>query len=172
MNLGTTHEKGAALTTTLIFLFVIMGLLVASSQSSNLQLKMGHNLSDRTWAFEAAEAAIKEAEEWIMALNTVPDEETSCTSQPCVLEEQTWVPEEQTHSWWTSDANTAPYSGTLNSVNTQPRYVIEYIKFVPDEKSLGSNPPPGTYFYRVTARGTGGTDNAAAIIQTTVARRF
>ncbi len=169
-SLHSKKQQGSSLTTSLIILIVLMGLLVSSTRNSSLQLRMAYNITNYNMAFQSAEAALKEAEDWIMAQTTAQAAVTSCSLQPCIIEESTWQPEDQSATWWA--ANSAQYSGSLSSVNTMPRYVIEYVKYVPDEAGIGSSQPSGTYYYRITSRGTGSTDNSVSILQTMFARRY
>jgi Tfp pilus assembly protein PilX len=71
---------------------------------------------------------------------------------------------------------TATVSGGLAKINTQPKYIIEDLGEVPEVG--GSKVLPGAYkgkgntVLRVTARGTGGTDAAQAMVQSTYSRAF
>ena len=67
-------------------------------------------------------------------------------------------------------------SGNLGKVNTQPKYIIEDLGEI--QESGGSlvmssdYKSKGTTILRVTARGTGGTDAAVVMVQSTYSRAF
>lgn len=157
-----TLQNGSALIIGLIILLVMTIIGVTTMQTTLLQEKMTGSLRDGDLAFQAAEAALREAEKdiepstsqpgWIVQLNTLPD----------LLE--------QDHAWWTSNSNTA--EATFSGVATNPRYVGESEAFIRDSLRLGHGPVTGRNVFRTTARGTGGTDSAEAIIRTRYAKRY
>ena len=166
-------QTGATLAITLILLFLVTLLGISSLQVTHLEEKMSSNLQDKELSFNAAESALSAGEAWIISQTTIPYEQSSCTSFPCVHSEYQNVDfSTQTSSWWTT--NSATYSNTLTNINTPPRYIIEFLTFVPDTPEVGNSTQKskGVYYYQVTARGTGSSDNAVTILQSTVARRF
>ena len=134
---------------------------------------MAGNMRDMSLAFEAAEAGLREGELWLdqqrneFAVN-LQDFAYTGGSLPDITN--------QNHDWWTGEnARTAIYgiagSPRLTEVATQPRFVIEDRGFIRDNVEA-NQPLTGTNFYRITARGTGGTDSAQSITQNTYAKRF
>lgn len=164
-------QGGATLAVALILLLIVTLLGISAIQMTQMQEKMSANLEDKTLAFNAAESAVIAGEQWILALSGQPSAEASCT-QPCVHEPYNIDFGVQTNAWWT--ANGASYGSSLKNIATRARYVVEFLQYVPDTPIVGnaSVASKGIYYYQITARGTGATDNAVSIIQTTVARRF
>ena len=80
----------------------------------------------------------------------------------------------------TADATWATarsYSGTLDKVKTTPKFIIQYTGDANGPQSLnidnyGDNTAEVVSTFRITARGTGGTDNAAAIVQSYYGKIF
>lgn len=167
------NQSGATLPIALVLLFLVTLLGVSTIQTTQMQEKMSANLQDKEISFMAAESALAAGEAWIINLNALPTPVTSCGSFPCVIEK---IDNSDfagaTDAWW--QANSAQYTATLSNVNTSPRYIIEFVQFVPDSPVIGqtSGSIPGVYYYQVTAKGTGSTDEAETVLQTTVARRF
>jgi type IV pilus assembly protein PilX len=165
--------QGATLAITLIMLFLVTLLGVASMQVTQLEEKMSSNLQDKELSFNAAETGLSAGESWINSLRIRPMSITTCSPFPCVQStNQDLVVIEQTQGWWAT--NSAPYSNSLSNINQAPRYYIEFLQFVPDSPVLGDSSVKsnGVYYYQVTARGTGSSPNAASILQSSIGRRF
>lgn len=130
---------------------------------------MAGNLRDQTLAFQAAEAALREGESWLVAQTTEPVAEGGCTAS-CgskvyhlstydVLDDALW-----------GTASVRTYAGTLQKVKTAPKYLIEFHSAFSD--SLVAGAPPDRVVYRLTSRGTGGSDAARAVLQATYRERI
>ncbi|WP_367606228.1 PilX N-terminal domain-containing pilus assembly protein [Legionella sp. W05-934-2] len=166
-------QSGATLPIALILLFVTTLLAVSTIQTTQMQEKMSANLQDKEISFMAAESALAAGEAWLIGLATLPTPAPSCQSFPCVMDRiDNSDFANASDTWW--QANSAAYSTSLSNVYTAPRYLIEFIQFVPDSPVIGqsSGQIPGVYYYQVTAKGTGSTNEAETVLQTTVARRF
>lgn len=172
-------QKGVALVTGLIFLVVLTLISVAAIRSTSLEERMAGNARDQNIAFQAAEAAVRDA---MKSLGTgVPPASgfvVGCAAGLCENDPITPVWTTITaNNEWTSN-KTLAYSGPAltfgnsTSVAIQPRYIIELV--------VGSNIPSGesasegagssgtlVSSYRVTARGWGLTDKTQATLQTT-----
>ncbi|MFC3907875.1 PilX N-terminal domain-containing pilus assembly protein [Legionella dresdenensis] len=165
--------QGATLATTLLLLFVITLIGVTAIQVTHMQEKMTANLQDKELSFRAAESALSAGEDWIVSLQQEPTLYEQCPEFPCV--QNLFINFDyagQSASWW--QANSAAFNGALKNIAAPPRYIIEFLQFVPDSPVVGSSSSKstGVYYYQVTARGTGATDDAVTILQTTTARRF
>ena len=166
------QQQGAVLVISLIFMVVLTLIGITSVSMSVMEEKMAHNLHDANLAFQAAESALRDGESWLTVQTEAP--KTTCPTTPCEL----WALDNlnggiftnQTQAWW--ETNARPYSNTLSKVASPPRFVIEQHSFVPDGLVTGAGGVSGAYYYRVTARGTGGTDTAQVIVQSTYSRRY
>ena len=167
------RQQGATLAVTLLLLFIVTLLGVSSIQITHMQEKMSANLHDKELSFNAAKSALAAGEAWILSLSRLPTVEVTCSSYPCVQETfQNFTLSTQSASWWQS--HSAVYTSTLDNVTTSPRYIIEFLQYVPDTPVIGDSSikGAGVYYYQITSYGTGSTDNAISILQTTMARRF
>lgn len=165
------RQKGAVLVVSLMILLVLTLIGVTAMTTSTLEERMAGNLKDVNLAFQASESALRDSERWLANLGTRPSPVTTCGSPPCAVWELNQVGDLKSFaaSWW--QTNATGYSGSITEVNTQPRYVIEYYDTIPDsivKPSTGS----GRFFYLITARGTGGTDNAQILLQSVFNTRF
>ena len=66
------RERGAALVVALVFLLVMTVLGVTSMRTTTLQERMAGNLQDKNLAFQAAEAALREGEEFLQQATLPP----------------------------------------------------------------------------------------------------
>jgi type IV pilus assembly protein PilX len=149
---GVNRQSGAVLAISLIMLLLLTVIGVASMGNSGLEEKMAGNLRDRNLAFQAAETALRAGEEQTKSL--------VCPVLAAVGGFYPYqdIPQINADSFWLdSPPKTYTYAG-INLANTtstaQPKYIIQCL---PDSG--------GMYYYRITARGTGGTTDAVVILQ-------
>ncbi|ADE14083.1 Tfp pilus assembly protein PilX-like protein [Nitrosococcus halophilus Nc 4] len=175
----TNHpsQQGATLIISLLILLVLSLIGVTAVQTTALEEKMAGNMRDQNLAFQAAEAALRAGEDWLGQQITEPTPQSSCSTPPCDLVWQINVLNGGDFldiNWWKTSGDTRIYgNATLTEVKTAPRHLIEYHSFLKDTLVIGrQNDEVGRHTYRITARGTGGSDDAQAILQTTYTRRF
>lgn len=168
------HQRGVVLVVALIMLAVITLLGVSAMQVTSLEERMAGNMRDRSLAFQAAEAALRDGER-LLTQAALPafDGTNGLYQAPAVGALPEWMQtggSPQPESWWT--ANGRAYGGTVDGVAAQPRYVIEEIARVPGvgESLEAGTPVPDITYYRVTARGVGGTATATVVVQSTYRR--
>lgn len=175
-------QTGVALITGLIFLVLLTIIGATAMQTTMLEEKMAGNLRNENLAFQAAEAALRAGESYLQSQPSVGPFLTVKNStglyQPALSATTEWW---ETADIWTADASRA-YSGTLSGVGSVPRYIIEDVSFrtkctsatacqnIPlprvaggSRKDTGGKPPVG--LYRITAQGTGGTNETTVVLQ-------
>lgn len=174
-----SRQNGIALVMALVFLLLLTIIGIAALNTTSLEEKMAGNVKDRNLAFQAAESALSLGENWIYTQIGKPVFPNNSTGL--------YVPNSTTPNWdsvsWSGSSvvtypntPTASGSGTLGKVNTQPKYIIEDMGET--QESGGSLTmetryrSKGTTILRITARGTGGTDAAVVMLQSTYARDF
>lgn len=174
------RQHGVALVLALVFLLLLTLIGISALNTTSLEEKMANNTKDRNLAFQAAESALSLAESWIHAQIGKPvfPNNSSGLYLPSTGATYNW----DSVNWSGSSVVTYPNtptasgSGTLGKVNTQPKYIIEDLGEV--QESGGSLTmesryrSKGTTILRVTTRGTGGTDSAVVMLQSTYARDF
>ncbi len=163
-------QRGAVLIIALILLLLMTLVSTTSMQSSGMLQRISGNVQESNIAFHAAESGVLEGEAWLESQLTAPAPTTTCSTYPCVVvADPTLFPAEKDNTWW--QGNSASSTSTLNAVGNPPRYIVQYLYFVPDDLTLGYGTKTGKDYYAITARGTGRSNNAQTVIRTTYAKR-
>lgn len=176
-------QKGSVLVLSLIILVVLTILGVSSMNSTSLQEKMAGNFRDREIAFQAAEMALAFAEDYVNTninsanLGNAGGLYTKGNG-PTAINAFTGNGGSVT-DWWTG-SDSIILSTTINEVRTQPRFTIEVREEVGSEDgtdinitSYGESTGGGLITsFRVTAHGTGKSDNTVVILQSNYGKRL
>ncbi len=175
---STKSQQGAVLITSLIVLLLLTIIGVSSMRSSIMEEKMAQNTRNHLVAFEAAESGLRAADQWITNLSAEP---ATCNDMSsCDVYAKDAISEldqlgEQNRDWWTNTDNAKEFgiAGTkeIAEVKTDPHYVVELQAFVPDSLVNGYESNKGKLFFRVTASGTGTTDAAHTVLESTLVKR-
>ncbi len=159
------RERGAVLIVALVFLVIMTVLGVAAMRTTTLQERMAGNVRDANLAFQAAEAALREGEEFLQQATIPPF--TGANGLLPMQDDAGQVTFWNTYAWNADGRVSASVHGVIEA----PRYVIEELPALPaegDSVRFGALPDVG--FYRVTAHAAGGTQDAISILQTTYRR--
>jgi type IV pilus assembly protein PilX len=162
-------QRGAALVISLILLLVMSLIGVTAMQSATMQERMAGNTRDRHLAFQAAEAALREAETFLNNSPALPDfTNENGLYQGAAANLPRWHGTAQRPGNGAIQA-TADLGG---AVARAPEYFIEELRdiILPGTETEVPPPPTSISFYRVTARGFGGTQDAVVVL-TTIYRR-
>ena len=162
-------NRGVALVIGLIMLTMVTLLAVTSMQSTTLQELMSSNLKDQMTAFEAAETAIRVAEEFLDSdqFNLGAFDSDFSDGLVKFTYDDIW----SRIDWATESEQVADIPG----VTTAPRYVIQYIGPVTTElnqlnvdNAYGQGAATDTLveMFKITARGTGGSDSTVVVLET------
>ena len=190
-------QSGAALPVALVMLLISTVIGLSSMRSATQQEKISSNLYDRSLAYQAAEAALREAEKTIMSTSNsqsafipcteVVSKEDACLSIPPftfteagkeVEEDKNWIPinvdPDNTESTSEDDVSSA---GT-------PQYYIQNLGSTGGIAELGSErsanddayesmgkAASGATLYRITARSSNPEDSknrALVVLQATI----
>jgi type IV pilus assembly protein PilX len=160
---------------TLIVLLLITALGTSGAQVSVMEEQLTAGSRDRDIAFQAAEAALAQGEDFVEALTNAElaqfDLNTNGLYRPRTgPDEEDW--------WhvvdWDADPNLPTVGDAVAGVSSQPRYIVEYVRRVlggGDSFSMGNSGAAAaapTDIFRITAYGYGGSDRGVVMIQTTV----
>ncbi|NQZ31138.1 MAG: hypothetical protein HRU06_07665 [Oceanospirillaceae bacterium] len=174
-------QQGAVLIIALIFLVIMATLAASSMQATTTNERLAGNIRDRSAAFQAAEATLREAERRIPniataftqkvgeTISTIPGQYPAyLTIAGAQIESWRHVDDAQNPLW--QDANAVIIYQTADSylktvLQTPPSYIIEEIQSLSD--SIGGAPPVINTFYRITARAVGLSPNSEVVLQTT-----
>ena len=179
------NERGIAMVSVLMFLVILTLIGMSALESSGLQERMSGNMRDQDVAFQAAENAVREGETWVASLTALPPFSPS-GSGDCVAPCANVVWDINAvevnggnfldHAFWNAGTNTRPATA-VSGAQTPPMFVVERNWFLSDPGgSLDEGQPTdqseGFQVFRITARGTGQTNDSRSVIQTTFAQRF
>jgi type IV pilus assembly protein PilX len=134
-------QRGSALIVSLIFLVILTLLGITAASVTSQEERMAGNTRDRDLAFEAAEAAMRDAE---LRLPNATFRGLATTLNVTDANDAAYW---NAYNWGTSISP----SQTLNQIVQQPQIVLQ---------RRGA-----TNYYRITTRGFGGTANAVVILQ-------
>lgn len=190
-NLSSSRlQKGAVLIVSMLLLVVITVLALGASQSTRLQERMAGSQRNYDLAFQAAEAGLRAGERMVDpdSMLAPPLPCATISNPPCRVYERgflnTTVSYEdqayQPRTWWTSVAQNYGTGTNLIKGATgeglakeDPQFYIEELQEVADALSIPpTGPPPSRVYYRIIARGEGGTSNSNVVIHSTYVRRF
>lgn len=155
---------------------------LAAMQGATLEEKMAGNQRDRNIAFEAAEAALRDAEQDIFGSGRISGAtgfKTGCNSNTnylgLCLPSSTLIPVWESLDW-SDSASTVLYvtyggktgASAWPNVARQPRYIIEWLPNMRDSDLGGphyNSIPANKSQYRITAIGYGPTDSTEVRLQ-------
>lgn len=171
--LNGVREQGVVLIFCLVFLLILTMMGVASMDSAMFEERMAGNMQDYNEALQAAESALRTAEDWLLAQATRPaisvDGSTRVRAldalDPSADDSLHWWQDNarNTSAWWHQNAITAPAN---EGFATLPHYIIEEMSTSTSGQSLGIGSglqARTSVFYRVTARGS--AQEGAAVVQ-------
>jgi type IV pilus assembly protein PilX len=148
-------QTGVALPIVLIFVVVMLLIGITAIRNVTLGEKMAGNTRNQELAFQAAEQALRFCENAML---------TNSASKPTIL-----TPSITTNLWddpanW-QGSNSIAIAAALPGVNTSPRCMVEDAKGTLRLDPTQLKKDDGIQVYRITARGTGASDNAVVLLQ-------
>jgi type IV pilus assembly protein PilX len=185
-------QRGAALIIALVMLVIMTMLGLTTMNTSVVEERMAGNVRNREVSFDAAEAAVREAEDTIFNGDYYAMSPKNGTDNP-VYEPQLdpanpdWW---QLGDWWDPGAeNTAAGwqeregdigmddEDVVGATAAMPQYLVEYLSFFTRDLNCGVDIQAAAtqdcyrYAYRITGRGWGANTNAVTVVQSVYADR-
>ncbi len=176
INNSLFKQQGVVLVISMILLFVMTGLVVASVNTTRFEERMAGATRDMNFSFQAAESALKDGENYLTTAILPPFNGTNGLYQGSTSGDDLF--EDGTVDW-AAAGDCVSYTGTaLPNVQSQPCYYIEELNVVITGGATGGGsitigqgaPPTTTAYYRVTARGVGVSNNSETIVQSVFKR--
>lgn len=145
-------------------------------RSSTIQEKISGNMRDQDVAFQAAEAALHDAEEFIESLTTL-----ALFNNTQGLYTTGNAP--SVYSNWPADARAFDGGtfGAIGKVASEPRYIIEIRGTVDESVNTSINLSGGygvssgagdIFVFKIHSRGTGLSDTSQVVLRSNYAKRF
>ena len=161
------NQRGWVLVVGLVVLVMLTILAMALMKTTRLEEKMAGATRDMNLSFQAAETALRAAESFIevQTLESIFDSNT--------LEDEIYSQtEDEPKNLFTIDWNdkSAEIVGDLEGITLLPRYMIKKMK-----QKIRVSPTATTndaVVFRITVRGTGGTNNRATFLRSHYAKKF
>jgi len=173
----TQHQSGSVLIISLIVMLVLTILGVSGMKSAVLEEKMAGNVRDTQLAFQAAEATLREAEQYIdtniVSLTNFDTDGSDGLYDKS--EQKLW----NTINWDSSDSIEYSSFNTSYAVNAPPRFVVQHLVTQQDNldtlnmDNYGQGTGAGRVeMFLITARATGSSGNNAVLLQSTFGKRL
>jgi type IV pilus assembly protein PilX len=184
MNMNIKDSKGSVLVISLLVLLVLTILGVTALDTTVMEERMSSNTRQRNLAQQAAETALKNAEQWLMdaAGNVINKSHISKFNADTELYDSTITAKSLT--WDANDAGNWDTGNsqavtTLSSFPTDaavipgaPRYVIEYVGRIGDPPLNFTDPDLREYAFRVVAIGWGPDKTTKVVLSSTFSKRL
>lgn len=189
-----------------LFILSLLTIIALSGFSLNIvKNKMANNTLNHYLAFQAAESGLRTGERWLQSKIDYPFSVSVCNQPPCDVWSldaisQSFLPMPITQwwaisniltdqAWWERHGRRMAYEieqfngqrhvETFAFVKSQPVFIIEEQGYMPDDLSPQIRAKgKGVYYYRITARGTGGQvdvnqiNPAQSYVQSIFAKRY
>lgn len=183
MSMIRRRQSGTVLLVALIMLLVMTLLGLNSLRGTSLEERMAGNWRDQNLALQAAEAALREGENFIAPGAALPefDNFPCAIGQTCTVYQfdddapatalLTSRAAVQVQSWLNSST---AYGAVIDGVAQQPSYMIEHRRHVRDSLVVGTGVAneTGRHMYQITAYGVGQTPETVRVLQTLFAKRY
>lgn len=176
LNSRYNNEKGAVLVTGLVLLLILTLLGMSAMQSSTIEERMASNFEQGDLAFQASEAGLRDAEDWIgsqVAGGGLPSFTSGGTDGLWLPAAAGATPVWEVVDWTNTSTSTEYQDSDLDSTGvTKPRYVIEFVATLNSESdSLAIDEIPEELgMYRITSRGVSPNGRSEVWLQSTYLR--
>ncbi len=162
-------QKGAVLFVGLIMLLIMSLIAITSMQGATLEMRMASNTKDSLVALQTAEAALRSGENLLAsgAVNLADFDTNGADGLYNNANDELW----STLNWDGSDSREYTNYNLPGNVAARPRFIIQRIastQVAPDllVQGYGEGQAQQTVeLFRVTARGTGSSNNTEAVLQ-------
>ncbi|MEN7342471.1 MAG: PilX N-terminal domain-containing pilus assembly protein [Pseudomonadota bacterium] len=170
------RQRGVVMVIALIAVLLLSLIGTTAMRSSTIQEKISGNMRDQDVAFQAAEAALHDAEEFLDNLTTL-----ALFNDTTGLYTTGNAPD--VYLAWPADArvfNGGAY-GALGKVASEPQYIIEIRGTVDESVSTSLNLSGGygvgsgagdIFVFKIHARGTGLSNTSQVVLRSNFAKRF
>lgn len=163
------HQQGVSLLVVLILLVVMSVLGVAVLRSSAMQERMSANMRDRSLAFQAAETALRYAQDEVLGVAASNWDKKIPTAADCAS--SSICPPASAAAW--RAVPNGKYDATR--LAAPPEYWIEYLGVGPGYKGSCDTVPPSvdcqSPMFRITARSQA-SGRADVTLQSTISSRI
>ena len=172
-----SKQSGSVLIISLIVMLVLTILGVSGMKSAVLEEKMAGNMRDSQLAFQAAEATLREAEQYIES-NIVSTANFDTNGSDGLYNKsihKVW----NTINWTSGDSLEFTNFSSSYAINTPPRYIIQHVASQLSNidnlnmDNYGQGTGAGRIeMFLITARATGNSGSTVVMLQSTYGKRL
>ncbi len=173
-----SRQQGVVIIIVLVILLIMTIIGVSAMGTATLEERMAGNFRDRSIAFQAAEATLREAERYIEEtpdVMTKSNFDTSCSLNPgyCLTDNVTGSIATSEYwndpSIWSSSSKHRVYSGSVGASAKKGKFIIEYLGNVcpADKPNCRSPKPSDPLMFRITSLGYGKNATTKTMLQST-----
>jgi type IV pilus assembly protein PilX len=184
MNMNINHNRGSVLVIALLVLLVLTLLGVTALDTTVMEERMSANTRQRNIAHQAAETALKDAEQWLTnaAGNVVFQSDIGKFNASAELYDSTIGA--NTLDWdindggkWTAGNSQAvttlsSFPNDASIIPGAPRYIIEYVGRIGDPPLNFTDPDLREFAFRVVAIGWGPDTSTKVVLSSTFSKRL
>ncbi|TDJ36774.1 MAG: pilus assembly protein PilX [Gammaproteobacteria bacterium] len=171
-----SRNQGVVLFISLVMLLILTIMGVSTVQTTTLEFRMAGNDYDSLLAFQAAESALRDAEDFLDGVTSIVNFTSTGTNGLWTVADLGDPARWEAAGVWTG-ANSIVATTAVAGVADQPRFIIEHAASVIREENAyliedpyGSSATDRMEIFRVTARGVGGTASTRVLLQSTYGR--
>ena len=172
------NQRGWVLVVGLVILVMLTILSMALMKTTRLEEKMAGATRDMNLSFQAAETALREAEHFIES-QTFESIFDSDIAEDAIYNQKEDEPEDLFTLDWDDTNSKAMFTDedeALQGVTLSPRYMIKKLKKIGESNltitGYGDDDAPRPTVFRVTVRGTGGTNDRATLLRSHYSKVF
>ena len=167
------NQQGWVLVVGLVILVMLTILSIALMKTTRLEEKMAGATRDMNLSFQAAETALREAENFVESQTA---ESIFDTTGEGVYNQETDEPANPFTSNW-DDTDSKAIAGALKGGTSSPRYMIKKLKKIGEHNLTitgygDDDDTPRPTVFRLTVRGTGGTNYRATLLRSHYSKVF
>ena len=166
------NQRGWVLVVGLVILVMLTILSMALMKTARLEEKMAGATRDMNLSFQAAETALRRTENFIESQTAEPIFDT--TGEGVYNQEPDEPANPFTSNW--DDTDSKAIAGALEGITSSPRYMIKKLKKIGESNltitGYGDDDAPRPTVFRVTVRGTGGTNDRATLLRSHYSKVF
>ena len=170
------NQRGWVLVVGLVILVMLTILAMALMKTARLEEKMAGATRDMNLSFQAAETALRGAENFI---ESQTEESIFITTANEFYSQEDDEPDDLFTEVWDDENSKAMFAdedAALQGVTLSPRYMIKKLKKIGESNltitGYGDDDAPRPTVFRVTVRGTGGTNDRATLLRSHYSKVF
>ncbi len=170
------NQRGWVLVVGLVILVMLTILSMALMKTARLEEKMAGATRDMNLSFQAAETALRGAENFI---ESQTEESIFITTANEFYSQEDDEPDDLFTEVWDDENSRAMFADedeALQGVSLSPRYMIKKLKKIGESNltitGYGDGDAPRPTVFRVTVRGTGGTNDRATLLRSHYSKVF